>query len=160
MYMYMYVCGICICVTHIHTHIHIYISNSCARHARRHARKYLSHAHTNTHTHALFVSAPLFPQSNKTLCIPWVVLIAQTGKGSVALGEIQKKKMVVCACALEENSWQSFSRVNWRAQAGTAERWGAGVKTQKNVRGEVGGWCRVPFNEPYAPLLSTIYNGA
>jgi len=41
-----------------------------------------------------------------------------------------------------------------------SERWGAGVETQKNVRGEIGGWGRVPFNEPYAPLLSTIYDGA
>ena len=40
------------------------------------------------------------------------------------------------------------------------ERWGAGVETQKNVRGVFGGWGRVPFNEPYAPLLSTIYDGA
>ena len=40
------------------------------------------------------------------------------------------------------------------------ERWGAGVETQKNVRGEVGGWGRVPFNETYAPSLSTIYDGA
>ena len=40
------------------------------------------------------------------------------------------------------------------------ERWGAGVETQKKVRGEVGGWGRVPFNEPYAPSLSTIYDGA
>jgi len=40
------------------------------------------------------------------------------------------------------------------------ERWGAGVETQKNVRGEVGGWGRVPYNEPYAPSLSTIYDGA
>jgi len=40
------------------------------------------------------------------------------------------------------------------------ERWGAGVETQKNVRGEVGGWGRVPFHEPYAPSLSTIYDGA
>ena len=36
------------------------------------------------------------------------------------------------------------------------ERWGAGVETQKNVRGEIGGWGRVPFYEPYAPSLSTI----
>ena len=45
---------------------------------------------------------------------------------------------------------------------GGSERWGAGVETQtqKNVRGEVGGWGRVPFNEPYAPSLSTIYDGA
>ena len=40
------------------------------------------------------------------------------------------------------------------------ERWGAGVETQKNVRGEIGGWGREPFNEPYAPSLSTIYDGA
>ena len=40
------------------------------------------------------------------------------------------------------------------------ERWGAGVETQKNVRAEIGEWGRVPFNEPYAPSLSTIYDGA
>ena len=40
------------------------------------------------------------------------------------------------------------------------ERWGAGVETPKNVRGEIEGWGRVPFNEPYAPSLSTIYDGA
>ena len=40
------------------------------------------------------------------------------------------------------------------------ERWGAGVETQKNVPWEIGGWGRVPFNEPYAPSLSTIYDGA
>ena len=40
------------------------------------------------------------------------------------------------------------------------ERWGVGVETQQNVRGEIGGWGRVPFNEPYAPSLSTIYDGA
>ena len=40
------------------------------------------------------------------------------------------------------------------------ERWGAGVETQKNVRGEIGGWGRVPFNETYAPSLSTIHDGA
>jgi len=40
------------------------------------------------------------------------------------------------------------------------ERWGAGVETPKNVLGEIGGWGRVPFNETYAPLLSTIYDGA
>ena len=45
-------------------------------------------------------------------------------------------------------------------RAARDERWGAGVETQKNVRGEIGGWGRVPFNEPYAPSLSTIYDGA
>jgi len=43
---------------------------------------------------------------------------------------------------------------------GVYERWGAGVETQKSVRGEIGGWGRVPFNEPYTPSLSTIYDGA
>ena len=38
--------------------------------------------------------------------------------------------------------------------------WGAGVETQKNVRGEIGGWGRVPLNETYAPSLNTIYDGA
>ena len=42
----------------------------------------------------------------------------------------------------------------------SSERWRAGVETQKNVRGKIGGWGRVPFNEPYVPLLSTIYDGA
>jgi len=40
------------------------------------------------------------------------------------------------------------------------ERWGAGVETQKYVRGDIGIWGRVPFNETYAPSLSTIYDGA
>ena len=47
-----------------------------------------------------------------------------------------------------------------RSKAPDSERWGAGVETQKNVRGEIGGWGRVPFNETYAPSLSTIYDGA
>jgi len=47
-----------------------------------------------------------------------------------------------------------------RGLVAIAQRWGAGVETQKNVRGEIGGWGRVPFNEPYAPSLSTIYDGA
>ena len=50
-----------------------------------------------------------------------------------------------------ENKWLKFRPY---------ERWGAGVETQKNIRGEIEGWGRVPFNEPYAPSLSTIYDGA
>jgi len=45
-------------------------------------------------------------------------------------------------------------------EALSSERWGAGVETQKNVREEIGGWGRVPFNETYAPSLSIIYDGA
>ena len=33
------------------------------------------------------------------------------------------------------------------------ERWGAGVETPKNVRGEIGGWGRVPFNENLRPVV-------
>ena len=47
-----------------------------------------------------------------------------------------------------------------RMRMHTMERWGARVETQKNVRGEIEGWGRVPFNEPYAPSLITIYDGA
>jgi len=54
-------------------------------------------------------------------------------------------------------SRDTSSRKSWLRHV---ERWGAGVETQKNVRGEIGGWGRVPFNEPYAPSLSTIYDGA
>jgi len=46
------------------------------------------------------------------------------------------------------------------AQIHVWERWGAGVETQKNVRGEIGGRGRVPFHENYALSLSTIYDGA
>ena len=49
---------------------------------------------------------------------------------------------------------------SWTIYERATERWGAGVENQKNVRGEIGGWGRVPFNETYAPLLSTIYDGA
>ena len=54
----------------------------------------------------------------------------------------------------------SKSQDSYEYQKRSMERWGAGVETQKNVRGEIGGWGRVPFNETYAPSLSTIYDGA
>ena len=47
-----------------------------------------------------------------------------------------------------------------RDVVGHKERWGAGVETQKYVRGDIGGWGRVPSNETYAPSLSIIYDGA
>ena len=55
-----------------------------------------------------------------------------------------------CERRLEYVSWEMSMK----------ERWGAGVEIQKNVRREIGGCGQVPFNEPYAPLLSTIYDGA
>ena len=53
----------------------------------------------------------------------------------------------------QQCDFSTLGQIDW-------ERWGAGVETQKNVREEIGGWGRVPFNEPYAPSLSTIYDGA
>ena len=65
----------------------------------------------------------------------------------------------VCKDSVSGRDFNDFvtARVLWKA---LRERWGAGVETQKNARAEIGGWGRVPFNEPYAPSLSTIYDGA
>ena len=60
--------------------------------------------------------------------------------------------MCTCICVYTDVYTLKYAPYN--------ERWGAGVETQKNVRGEIGGWGRVPFNETYAPSLSTIYDGA
>jgi len=60
---------------------------------------------------------------------------------------------------LSSHTCLSFAALAWPITP-SDERWGAGVETQKNVRGEIGGWGRVPFNEPYAPSLSDIYDGA
>jgi len=59
-----------------------------------------------------------------------------------------------------DRCWDHDSEDTSDEEEHNAERWGAGVETQKIVRGEVGGWGRVPFNEPYALSLSTIYDEA
>ena len=71
-------------------------------------------------------------------------------------GKIVRRPGNLCA------KLHSYVNVNATSsnRIGANVRWGAGVETQKNVRGEIGGWGRVPFNEPYAPSLSTIYDGA
>jgi len=63
-------------------------------------------------------------------------------------------------CKKRENSDELSLLVFANREERAMERWGAGVETQKNVRGEIGGWGRVPFHENYAPSLSTIYDGA
>ena len=67
--------------------------------------------------------------------------------------ETKRRRQELCAM-------QSLYRQKKPHCTRVSERWGAGVETQKNVRGEIGGWGRVPFNEPYAPSLNTIYDGA
>ena len=37
---------------------------------------------------------------------------------------------------------------------------GLGSRPKKMYGEKIGGWGRVPFNETYAPSLSTIYDGA
>ena len=50
------------------------------------------------------------------------------------------------------------SRVIYRyTSEGEVGGWG---RDPKKCTGRDWGWGRVPFNEPYAPLLSTIYDGA
>jgi len=66
-------------------------------------------------------------------------------------------KYYICLCSIDSTV---SSIVILSGELSSEERWGSGVETQKNVRGEIGGWGRIPFNEPYAPLLSTIYDGA
>ena len=81
---------------------------------------------------------------------------------SVLLGRANTSRPPICTVATYTHTFSlslSLSRTLSHIQSHN-ERWGAGVETQKNVRGEIGGWGRVPFNEPYAPLLSTIYDGA
>jgi len=68
--------------------------------------------------------------------------------------------MSVAVCVLAVKTISQYVRMHVSLSVPHYERWGAGVETQKNVREEIGGWGRVPFNEPYAPLLSTIYDGA
>jgi len=86
----------------------------------------------------------------------------------------RRKSFCACSNRVCEKSWlylntgiyyeyhviARYFLIQSNVHHGQVERWGAGVETQKNVRGEIGGWGRVPFNETYAPSLSTIYDGA
>jgi len=69
---------------------------------------------------------------------------------------LYKNEMTVLIVTLNDTVYSRNKRTLFTVD----EKWGAGVETQKNVRGEIGGWGRVPFNETYAPSLSTIYDGA
>ena len=72
-----------------------------------------------------------------------------------------KTALSLCVCIRQTDIIRAYMRRDsYGDNTSFIERWGAGVETKKNVRGEIGGWGRVPFNETYAPLLSTIYDGA
>ena len=66
-----------------------------------------------------------------------------------------------------EELWRMFDRQrpkpwtppDWESESFIpSERWGAGVETPKIVRGEIRGWGRVPFNEPYVDLHPFMYD--
>ena len=109
----------------------------------------------------------------------WLVFLEKSARKSLnrmpwvwcyAVATISRlHKVTGLFCTIRSLSWGSFAKETYHLKEPTnrshaistrIERWGAGVETQKNVRGEIGGWGRVPFNEPYAPSLSTIYDGA
>jgi len=143
--------------THTHTHTHTNTHTKTHTHTLMHPLSLThshtlaltsTHAHTHTRTHTcetrdghekqiLLLESRLLEEGQKN-CLDFIVthLVPHT-----TLKCLKSHLYTPCCEYLEE-------------------RWGAGVETQKNVRGEVGGWGRVPFNEPYAPLLSTIYDGA
>ena len=73
---------------------------------------------------------------------------------------LQKRLIVLRSLLIVATAYVHALVVQGTTVCCCGERWGAGVETQKNVRGEIRGWGRVPFNEPYAPSLSTIYDGA
>ena len=114
------------------------------RHLIRHTR---THTHTHTQTHRIRIIkivrvVRLFRQMQSG-----VILFVGGGVGSTWIHlclHICERDLLICK----------------RHPHTCNERWGAGVETQKNVWGEIGGWGRVPFNETYAPSLSTIYDGA
>ena len=64
------------------------------------------------------------------------------------------KTLVPTSCVRENRT-----RCRWCLVLSCGEVGGWG-RDPKNVLRVFGGWGRVPFNEPYAPSLSTIYDGA
>jgi len=80
----------------------------------------------------------------------------------VAVSQQYHRQTLVCRLTISRDSrLSSLETVSSPLErVSSEERWGAGVETQKNVRGEIRGWGRVPFNETYAPSFSTIYDGA
>ena len=116
--------------TRVHTIVHV-IKQIDATHKHTHTHTY-THTHTHTHTHSTYT------HRNKPKNIPRILQGGPNYEIALSCRSLSATQPLIV----------------WK------ERWGAGVATQKNVRGEIGGLGRVPFNEPYAPSLSTIYDGA
>ena len=127
-------CTLHLWLTYTHTHAH------AQAHAHAHAQNH-THTHTQTHTQHTHLS------HTHAYTHTYTCTHAQTHIH--AHEDTQMRTLYILTAPSRSSHSHAY-----------AERWGAGVETQKNVRGEIGGWGRVPFNETYAPSLSTIYDGA
>ena len=125
--------------THTQKHTHIYTTHLLTRHPLR-SREIIA-LFTRSAAHSADTPSASSPWNKLWVCVCVYVCVREREEGR------ERGRESVCVC------------VQCSTQRGH-ERWGAGVETQKNVRGEIGGWGRVPFNEIYAPSLSTIYDGA
>ena len=92
--------------------------------------------------------------------VPWYMYIYNHIYQVYIRQTIYISDLLFCASMLPDIHYLTWRIHTLPHESSTQERWGAGVETQKNARGEIGGWGRVPFNETYAPSLSTIYDGA
>ena len=161
--------------THMHTHTHTYT------HVHSHTR-------TCTHVHTHLYAHPLVDRAYGIKPVPFTTQGTEGGRSKVNLcgckytntppycdGTVPSLTLSPLFLSLPPLSplppfsplasllsltFALLSLTFATVHAPGRERWEAGVETQKNVRGEIGGWGRVPFNEPYAPSLSTIYDGA
>ena len=104
----------------------------------------------------IFESAPYSRTISSSIAFNCIQMYSRTISSSISYLNL---RLQLHPDGLSQNTC-TFIYSNSQTISIRGERWGAGVETQKNVRGEIGGWGRVPFNEPYAPLLSTIYDGA
>ena len=141
-----------LCLSRLRSH---YVSHT---HAHTHAPA-RTHAHTHTRTHS---------QQPCLLCKEKKIGLLQNHYRALSYRETLQRHYRVSFPKRAKELYEIglFKKNHYRAQSYRQtfqrhyERWGAGVETQKNVWGEIGGWGRVPFNETYAPSLSTIYDGA
>jgi len=163
MFMHMYLC-LCTCLcTCIYVYAHVYAHQ--LRGSRREMPQISRYRCIHTHVHPILANIlSIFCQffvniwywhailhGVSTLCRLPKLLGLFSKKNPIIVGLFGKRNLVI---------WRSIKIYHPTHRNTRNERWGAGVETQKNVRGVFKGWGRVPFNETYAPSLSTIYDEA
>ena len=136
-------CSVLQCVA-VHKFTYVYIYTYIHSHTRAHA-----HIHTHAHSHNLL--------SHTHRYVPDIYIY------NIRFLRAPERYIYIYIQDLSappKNRQKTQCSKHLVSREKVSERWGAGVETPKNVRGEIGGWGRVPFNETYAPSLSTIYDGA